>query len=284
MIPALAQSAKPGLSSPCRDYLPRPLGESATYELPSRDIFRISHSSRFVQTLHWNVTMPRRRGPLCLLPHIRRDFYLPSRSRHSGGGEPPKCVSERTLTTGDRILRFEVTAAVCASMNSSNSSSAPASPPQRRKSLVARATGVCGMALIVSLASAQGDPAPAPSVAPNAGNAAKAGSAAQNTDAAQVTWTESLGQPSVYVDRARADVGLRHYKSAARNLRTAANILATRSKNTYALDRQRLSQDVKALRLTVKDVAAGAITSPALLDSALQTTHAYLAVDGTAPR
>ena len=149
---------------------------------------------------------------------------------------------------------------------------------QRPESLVTCAMGVCTMSLLVTLASAQGNPAPAAFEAPNAVGAA------QDTSAAQGQWTESLGQPSVYVEYARADVGRRHYKSAARNLRKAASILSAKSKEAYGLDRRRLSEDIKALRLTARDVAAGAITSPALFDSALRTTHAYLSESGTAPR
>lgn len=85
------------------------------------------------------------------------------------------------------------------------------------------------------------------------------------------------------MEHARAEVGQRRFKSAARNLRTAATILAVTSKNAYGLDRQRLRQDIKALRLTAQDVAAGAITTPAQFDSVLQTTHAYLAEGRTGP-
>jgi hypothetical protein len=42
--------------------------------------------------------------------------------------------------------------------------------------------------------------------------------------------------------------GSRHYKSAARNLRKAAAILAEKSKHAYGLDRSRLGEDVGALR------------------------------------
>jgi len=142
-----------------------------------------------------------------------------------------------------------------------------------------RATGACGVALCAAMgaAVAQEVPAPPPFEAPSAGNSA-------NTQDPKVGWTESLGQPSVYVDHARADVGHGHYKSAARNLREAAKILAARSTDAYGLDRQRLKQDIKALRLTARDVAAGAITSPAQFDSVLNTTHEYLAEGRTAPR
>jgi hypothetical protein len=80
----------------------------------------------------------------------------------------------------------------------------------------------------------------------------------------------------MYVHYARADVDQRHYKSAARNLRKAAAILAEQMNHAYGLDRRRLAQDVAALRLTARDVGAGAIASPAQLDGVLETTHAYV--------
>ncbi len=97
-------------------------------------------------------------------------------------------------------------------------------------------------------------------------------------------WTEGLGEPTVYVEHARADVGQGHYKSAARNLRKAAAILAGRSHSAYGLDRERIGDDVAALRLTARDVAAGAISSAAQLDAVLNTTHADLRRREAAPR
>jgi hypothetical protein len=61
-------------------------------------------------------------------------------------------------------------------------------------------------------------------------------------------------------------------------------MLSGKSKYAYGLDRRRLDQDVAALRLTARDVVAGAIKSPAQLDSILDTTHADLLKRGTAPR
>jgi len=52
----------------------------------------------------------------------------------------------------------------------------------------------------------------------------------------------------------------------------------------YGLDRRRIGADVAALRLTARDVAAGAISTPELLDSVLGTTHADLRPPGRAPR
>jgi hypothetical protein len=149
---------------------------------------------------------------------------------------------------------------------------------QRRGLRLAHAISLWGIALFVGSASAQSGPPPATIEAPNAGDAAR------NIDDAQAKWTESLGEPSLYVEHARADVGRRHYKSAARNLRKAADMLSGKSKYAYGLDRRRLDQDVAALRLTARDVVAGAIKSPAQLDSILDTTHADLLKRGTAPR
>jgi predicted metal-dependent hydrolase len=118
---------------------------------------------------------------------------------------------------------------------------------------------------------------------PTATEVPKASDAAENTNVAHAKWTESLGEPSMYVNYARVDVGQRHYKSATRNLRKAAAILAEQLKYAYGLDRRRLAQNVSALRLTARDVSAGAITSPAQLDSILDTTHAYLRERETAP-
>lgn len=89
-------------------------------------------------------------------------------------------------------------------------------------------------------------------------------------------WTESLGEPSIYVQRARREVGEKRYQSAARNLRTAALLLARRSERVYGLDRKRLDRDVEALRLTARDVAAAAVTSAAQLDGVLDETHSDL--------
>jgi hypothetical protein len=89
-------------------------------------------------------------------------------------------------------------------------------------------------------------------------------------------WTVALGQPSVYVNYARRNLGESRYKAAARNLRKAATLLAVRSVNTYGLERKHLLLDAAALRLTAKDVAAGAVANQAQLDSVLNTTHAAL--------
>jgi hypothetical protein len=43
------------------------------------------------------------------------------------------------------------------------------------------------------------------------------------------------------------------------------------------LDRKRLLEDIEALRLTARDVDAGAIKSPAQLESVLESTHAAVA-------
>lgn len=148
---------------------------------------------------------------------------------------------------------------------------------RRRYLRFAYAGGVISFALtIVGLASAQSNTPPA-GVAPNPTLTAR------NTDF-QAGWTESLGEPTIYVEHARADVGRGHYKSAARNLRKAAAILAERMPQAYGLDRRRIGADVAALRLTARDVAAGAISTPALLDSVLNTTHADLRPPGRAPR
>ena len=98
----------------------------------------------------------------------------------------------------------------------------------------------------------------------------------QNATDGHPRWTESLGQPSVYVNYARVEVGKSRYKAAAWNLRKAATMLANRSTNTYGLDRRHLRLDVAALRLTARDVAAGAVANPAQLDSVLNTTRSEL--------
>jgi hypothetical protein len=150
---------------------------------------------------------------------------------------------------------------------------------QRRELRLAYAVGFCSVATqFVGFALAQSGPAPAAIEAPYAADAA------QNIDDPHARWTESLGDPTVYIEHARMDVGRRHFKSAARNLRRAAAMLSDRAKNVYGLDRRHLGDDVAALRLTARDVAAGAIASPAQLDSVLDTTHAYVDKRGTAPR
>jgi hypothetical protein len=45
----------------------------------------------------------------------------------------------------------------------------------------------------------------------------------------QGVWTESLGEPTIYLDYARANVARQHFKSAARNIRRAAAELSQRS-------------------------------------------------------
>ncbi len=103
-------------------------------------------------------------------------------------------------------------------------------------------------------------------------------------DDVHAKWTDSLGEPSVYVNYARVEVDQKSYQSAARKLRKAAAILAQRLSDTYGLDRRQLVDDVAALRLTARDVEAGAITSSAQLDGVLDTTLAYLAKRGSASR
>jgi hypothetical protein len=97
-------------------------------------------------------------------------------------------------------------------------------------------------------------------------------------------WTESLGVPTIYVEQARVYVAQGLYQSAARNLRKAARILSARSQRVYGLDRTRLTADVEALRLTARDVAAGAVTSPAQLDSVLDNVHTAVIEHRTASR
>jgi long-subunit acyl-CoA synthetase (AMP-forming) len=53
-------------------------------------------------------------------------------------------------------------------------------------------------------------------------------------------------------------------------------MLAARSVDTYGLDHRYLILDVAALRLTARDVAAGAVSNEAELDSVLNTTHSAL--------
>ena len=130
-----------------------------------------------------------------------------------------------------------------------------------------RALSLGLLGLYVGAASAQSGPPPI-TAAPGATESAVTG-----VDP-HARWTQSLGEPSIYVNYARADVARGHYKSAARNLRRAAADLKQRSEQVYGRDRKRLVQDVRALRLTATDVAAGAVTSQAQLDSVLDTTHA----------
>ena len=93
----------------------------------------------------------------------------------------------------------------------------------------------------------------------------------------QAAWTESLGEPTIYLNYARANVVRQHFKSAARNIRRAAADLSQRSHGAYGLDRKRLLEDIEALRLTARDVDAGAVKSPAQLESVLESTHAAVA-------
>jgi hypothetical protein len=156
--------------------------------------------------------------------------------------------------------------------------SLPRRQAERCELQLACAIVLCGITLFGGFASAQSGPPPAAVEAPNAGNPAR------NSNDAHASWTESLGEPTVYVEHARADVGSGRYQSAARNLRKAAAILAKKSKSAYSLDRSRLGEDVGALRLTARDVAAGAITSPAQLDTVLDATHADLREHANATR
>jgi hypothetical protein len=148
---------------------------------------------------------------------------------------------------------------------------------RQREIRLACVLGLFSIALAVDTAPAQIGSQPTPTDTPNARDAAG------ETDDAHARWTESLGEPSIYVHYARTDVDQRHYRSAARNLRKAAAVLAEQMENAYGLDRRRLAQDVAALRLTARDVGAGAITSSALLDSVLDTTHTHLRERGSAP-
>jgi hypothetical protein len=95
-------------------------------------------------------------------------------------------------------------------------------------------------------------------------------------------WTHSLGLPSIYIERARKEVGEKHFKSAALSLRKASVMLQQRSSRVSGLDRKRLAADATSLRLTARDVAAGAITTRAQLDSVLETTHTDLSAHPTA--
>jgi hypothetical protein len=97
-------------------------------------------------------------------------------------------------------------------------------------------------------------------------------------------WTEALGVPTIYVEHARVYVARGRYRSAARTLRKAARILSARAQRGYGLDRARLAADVEALRLTARDVAAGAVTSPAQLDSVLDNVHRAVIEHRTASR
>ena len=64
----------------------------------------------------------------------------------------------------------------------------------------------------------------------------------------------------------------------------SAAILADKLQHAYGLDRRRISEDVAALRLTARDVAAGAVSTSAVLDSVPDTTHADLLEHAFAPR
>lgn len=149
---------------------------------------------------------------------------------------------------------------------------------RRHKTRLAYAIVICSLVsgLGVGPALAQIGSPPAATEAPNTSDAR------QNAGDGHARWTESLGEPSIYVEYARREVDQKRFKSAARNLRKAATILADKMKYAYGLDRTRLSQDVAALRLTARDVGAGAITTPAQLDSVLTITHSYLRERGTA--
>ena len=105
------------------------------------------------------------------------------------------------------------------------------------------------------------------------GGASSALGHAASANDVQARWTESLGVPSIYVERARRDVGEGHYGAAARYLHRAAALLDRRAERVYGLDRRRLDRDADALRLTARDVAAGAVTSRAQLDSVLDDTR-----------
>jgi hypothetical protein len=132
------------------------------------------------------------------------------------------------------------------------------------------AIGLGALALLVGPVSAQSVQPPTSAVAPALRADERKGSDGHPM------WTESLGQPSVYVQYARVEVGESRYQSAARNLRKAAGILAKRSTRTYGLDRRRLRLAVAALRLTARDVSAGAVSTSIQLDSVLNTTHSAL--------
>ena len=131
------------------------------------------------------------------------------------------------------------------------------------------ALSVCGTAAC-AVTTARGHELVMTMAAPSAGAAASSPSA---NDAPAPRWAESLGVPSIYVRRARVEVAAGHDKLAARSLRRAAAILTHRSDHVYGLDRRQLARDAAALRLTARDVAAGAVTNPWELNSVLRDTH-----------
>jgi len=140
----------------------------------------------------------------------------------------------------------------------------------RRKHIIwTCALSVCGIAACV-VTTARGQELIRTMAAPSAGVAVSSPSA-NNVPAPR--WAESLGVPSIYVRRARIEVAAGHNKLAASSLRRAAAILTQRSEHVYGLDRRQLSRDAAALRLTARDVAAGAVTNPWELNSVLRDTH-----------
>jgi len=90
-------------------------------------------------------------------------------------------------------------------------------------------------------------------------------------------WADALTAPRTYLRDARRAVADGHYAVAARKLRQAAAMVSHHEVFAVGRERRRLQIAVKALRLTAKDVAAGAVTSAAQLDGVLRDTHRDLA-------
>jgi hypothetical protein len=86
-------------------------------------------------------------------------------------------------------------------------------------------------------------------------------------------WAEELTAPRAYISNARRAVDRHHYMVAARNLRHAATMVSKQESYAIGRERARLHIAVAALRLTAKDVEAGAVDSSAQLDAILHDTH-----------
>jgi hypothetical protein len=93
-------------------------------------------------------------------------------------------------------------------------------------------------------------------------------------------WADVLTAPRHYLRTARRAVDHRHYRIAARNLRAAATMVAHHEGYAVGRERRRLRVAAQALRLTAKDVAAGAVTSSMQLDGVLNDTHRDLVARG----
>lgn len=86
-------------------------------------------------------------------------------------------------------------------------------------------------------------------------------------------WADEVTAPRNYIGAARHAVEHHHNVAAARHLRNAARMVAQHEGYATGRERARLGLAAEALRLTAKDVEAGAVSSAGQLDAVLNDTH-----------